>query len=49
MSLKVLINRSGNDILIITYVDPRKNARDKWKLNKKTDTIAVRSIATEVE
>jgi len=32
-----------------TYVDPRKNARDRWKLNKKTDTIAVRSIATEVE
>ncbi|RLM61974.1 hypothetical protein C2845_PM14G07470 [Panicum miliaceum] len=41
--------RSSNDILIITYVDPRKNARDKWKLNKKTDTTAVRSIATEVE
>ena len=32
-----------------TYVDPRKNARDRWKLNKKTDMIAVRSIATEVE
>lgn len=34
---------------ITTYVDPRKNARDRLKPNKKTDTIAVRSIATEVE
>ncbi len=34
---------------ISTYVDPRKKARDRWKPNKKTDTTAVRSMATEVE
>jgi hypothetical protein len=49
MSLKALISRSCNKIINNTYVDPRKNARDKRKLNKKTDTTAVRSIATEVE
>lgn len=32
-----------------TTVDPRKNARDRWKPNKKTDTIAVRGIATDVQ
>lgn len=32
-----------------TYVEPRKKARERLNPNKKTDTTAVSSIATEVE
>lgn len=32
-----------------TYVDPRKKASERWNPNRKTETIAVRSMATEVE
>lgn len=32
-----------------TYVDPRKKARERWNPNRKTETTAVRSMATEVE
>lgn len=32
-----------------TYVEPRKKARERLNLNRKTETTAVSSIATEVE
>lgn len=32
-----------------TYVEPRKKASERWNPKRNTDTIAVRSIATEVE
>ena len=44
-----LVNTSCDRASMSTYVDPSKDARDRWKPNKKTDTIAVRSIATDVE
>lgn len=48
--LKLLrLNPINNHLQYNTYVDPRKNASERWKLKRKTDTTAVSSIATEVE